>query len=303
MSVVRAAIRRRRRVQRERARSRRWCRHRAVREDRAGLHGHQRRRSLRRRHYLHRERAVGRRTPSPSAGALASAARRAEMPIMNALLRAGEGRGTAVVLRFGRHRPDGCRDGTGNKILSAGWPGRARTLSASAGPAGQWRLAARRETAWTGAAVVRASRSTSLPTRSALQPADSSRDEPDVAASRPPAVRCHRLDQRRQSAVRGTSAATPIWAGLWAVVFSRRLPPARASRPRSRPLYTIGEAARPRRPPTYVAARRSGPTGAANGGYSAVAGYDLATRLGRSEPHRSDRELAVRKAQLMKRYS
>ena len=62
------------------------------------------------------------RTPSPSARAPASAAPASEMPVMNALFAQAQAEGQQWFFASGDTGTDGCRDGTGNKILSAGWP-------------------------------------------------------------------------------------------------------------------------------------------------------------------------------------
>ena len=203
---------------------------------------------------------------------------------------AGEGARAAVVLRVGRHRHRRLpRTAPDNKSSRPAGRRRARTSSASAArrsTAGRRRRRAHGIVIGTNAmrlalaAAAPANRSTSPPTRWASTPDDGARDEPDVSAlAGPPYITSSSGRIGGDRSVGGTSAATPIWAGVWALLEQakshvRRSPTALESSTRS---------ARPRRPRRlqrrhHGEQRRPGRHGP--GGYAAAAGYDLATGWG-----------------------
>ena len=126
-------------------------------------------------------------------------------------------------------------------------------------------------------------------------PADSSRDEPDVAAIAGGNGGGHR-STAATSAVLGTSAATPIWAGMYAVVLQQKAPAGKGFTNALEQIYTLGKAGHGFHDittGTQVGSERHG-----HRRLRGRRGLRPRHRLGHSEPHQSDRELAVRKDNL-----
>jgi kumamolisin len=180
---------------------------------------------------------------------------------------------------------DGCRNGSGNKVASAGWPASSpyvvgvggTQLSATGG-------AATGEVSWdswggefNGAGGGGASESLDKPAyQTGVSPNDGARDEPDVAAlGGPPGVEIY-IDAA-PTLIAGTSAATPMWAGVWALIgqghnlttISNGL----------EQIYSLGKA----KSAGFVditSGSNGGPGDTVAGGYPTATGYDLATGWG-----------------------
>ena len=197
-----------------------------------------------------------------------------EMPILNALFAQARAEGQQWFFASGDTGSDGCRDKTGNKILSAGWPASSPNV---VGVGGTTVSSATAETAWTGAGGG-VSESLDKPAyQTGVTPADSSRDEPDVAAiAGGSGVIIY--DQGSQTSVLGTSAATPIWAGVYANLLQAKAPAGKGFTNALEQFYTLGKNGKGFH--DITTGTQVGPSGTGTGGYSAKAGYDLVTGWG-----------------------
>lgn len=199
-----------------------------------------------------------------------------EMPILNALFAQAKAEGQQWFFASGDYGADGCRDMTGNKIFSAGWPasspyaigvGGTQPVSATVGPGG--------EKAWAGSGGG-PSEALDKPTyQNTLTPADSSRDEPDISAVASSVAYTDSVNGF--TSIGGTSAATPIVAGLWAVLVQQKAP-STGIKTAHESLYTLAGANKG--VTDITTGTTDGPAGATNGGWAAKTGYDLATGLG-----------------------
>jgi len=196
------------------------------------------------------------------------------MPILNALFAQDRAEGQQWFFASGDTGSDGCRDKTGNKILSAGWPASSPNV---VGVGGTTVSSATAETAWTGAGGG-VSESLDKPAyQTGVTPADSSRDEPDVAAiAGGSGVIIY--DQGSQTSVLGTSAATPIWAGVYANLLQAKAPAGKGFTNALEQFYTLGKNGKGFH--DITTGTQVGPSGTGTGGYSAKAGYDLVTGWG-----------------------
>jgi kumamolisin len=195
-----------------------------------------------------------------------------EMPILNALFAQARAEGQQWFFASGDTGSDGCRDGNGNKILSAGWPASSPNVVGVGGT-----TIGATETAWTGGGGG-VSESLDKPAyQMNVTPNDSSRDEPDVAAvagGSGVAI----VDNGAQTGVGGTSAATPIWAGIYANLLQQKAPAGKGFTNALEQIYTLGKAAKGFH--DITTGTQVGPSGTGTGGYSAAAGYDLVTGWG-----------------------
>jgi kumamolisin len=142
-----------------------------------------------------------------------------EMPVVNALLQQAKAQGQIWFFASGDSGTDGCRDGAGNKILSAGWPA---SSPYAIGVGGEQLAVDGTEQAWgaTGGGGGGGGPSESLD-KPAFQvgvtPNDGARDEPDVVAlAGSPGVL--QVQSGQLSGSEGTSAAAPMWAAMWALL-------------------------------------------------------------------------------------
>ena len=197
-----------------------------------------------------------------------------EMPILNALFAQARAEGQQWFFASGDTGSDGCRDGSGNKILSAGWPASSPYV---VGVGGTTASTATAETAWTGAGGG-VSESLDKPAyQVGATPADSSRDEPDVAAIAGGSGVVI-IDHGSSGSVLGTSAATPIWAGIYSVLLQQKAPAGKGFTNALEQIYTIGKAGKGFH--DITTGTQVGASGSGTGGYSAAAGYDLVTGWG-----------------------
>jgi kumamolisin len=211
-----------------------------------------------------------------------------EFVVVNALLAQAKAQGQQWFFAAGDSGGDGCRDGGGNKILSAGWPASSPyAIGVGGTQLGSGTTGAGPEQVWntndpttmppsTGAGGGGVSEAFDKPAyQMGVTPADNSRDEPDVAAlAGPPYIADY---PGGASAVGGTSAATPMWAGIWALIDQAKaggkgLPMGMES------LYKLGAAKKGFT--DITAGNNGGPGDQAMGGYMASGGFDLATGWG-----------------------
>ena len=197
-----------------------------------------------------------------------------EMPILNALFAQARAEGQQWFFASGDTGSDGCRDGTGNKIMSAGWPASSPNV---VGVGGTQVASATTESAWNDAGGG-VSESLDKPAyQMGVTPSDSSRDEPDVAAiagGQGVAI----YDNGSLTAVGGTSAATPIWAGIYAVLLQQKAAAGKGFTNALEQFYTLAHAGKGFH--DITTGTQVGPSGTGTGGYAAAAGYDLVTGWG-----------------------
>jgi subtilase family serine protease len=198
-----------------------------------------------------------------------------EFPVVNALLAQAKAQGQLWFFAAGDSGADGCRDGANNLILSAGWPASSPYAVGVGGTQvdNTNGTSPTFEVTWggNGGGGGGASESFDKPAyQMTVTPNDNSRDEPDVSAlAGSPGVSCGGCF----GPVEGTSAATPMWAGIWALIDQAKgggkgLPMGLES------LYKLGAASKGFQDITY------GSNGGPSGGYPAMPNYDRATGWG-----------------------
>jgi kumamolisin len=206
-----------------------------------------------------------------------------EMPVVEILLQQAKAQGQQWFFAAGDSGSDGCRDGSGNPIYSAGWP----ASSPSAIGVGGTQLNGTTEEVWyqggfpplfpSSSGGGGASESFDKPSYQAgVGPGanDGARDEPDVAAlAGSPGVSI--VQGGKTNAAEGTSAAAPIWAGVWALIDQGRGGAGITTAHES--LYALGKAGTGFH--DITTGTLGGPSGNADG-YAAKPGYDLATGWG-----------------------
>lgn len=218
-----------------------------------------------------------------------------EMPILNALFAQAQAQGQQWFFASGDTGADGCRDGSGNKIVSAGWPA---SSPYAVGVGGSSFGNAVPTTATVSTVEVPWVDAGGGPSESFDKPAfqtgvgaganDASRDTPDVAAFADPSPGvCLVFNSNVHSGTGGTSAAAPMWAAIWAVTHQA----VQATRGEAgfksglQTLYAIGKnigagttlANAPLK--DITSGGINGPDGTPDF-YTAVAGYDLASGWG-----------------------
>ncbi|HEY2744108.1 MAG TPA: S53 family peptidase [Polyangia bacterium] len=204
-----------------------------------------------------------------------------EMPVMNSMFMQAKAEGQQWFFAAGDSGTDGCRDGTGNKIVSAGWPASSPYV---VGVGGTGVKTGTTEVVWDwgdafqGATGGGASESFDKPAyQTGVGPnaSDGARDEPDVAAlAGAPGVVVY-LDGSATS-FGGTSAATPMWAGVWAMIEQGKGHKTITNGIET--LYTLGAAGHGFH--DITSGSNGAPNDNATGGYAAGTGYDLATGWG-----------------------
>ncbi len=204
-----------------------------------------------------------------------------EMPVMNSMFMQAKAEGQQWFFAAGDSGTDGCRDGAGNKIVSAGWPASSPYV---VGVGGTGVKTGTTEVVWDwgdafgGATGGGASESLDKPayqTGVGPQANDGARDEPDVAAlGGAPGVVVY-IDGSA-NAFAGTSAATPMWAGVWAMIEQAKGHKTITNGIET--LYTLGAAGHGFH--DITSGNNGGPGDTATGGYAAGTGYDLSTGWG-----------------------
>lgn len=167
-----------------------------------------------------------------------------EMPVLNAILAQAKAAGQTWFFASGDNGTDGCRNGPGNTVASVGWP----ASSPYAVGVGGTDIAATPTTTpitgeqvWNefdlnmngyfgdtfggggGGGVSEAQLKPAFQTGVGPGASDGSRDEPDVSAlGGSPGVELLITNPQTGAVeatnIAGTSAATPMWAGMWALI-------------------------------------------------------------------------------------
>jgi kumamolisin len=216
-----------------------------------------------------------------------------QMPVLNALLQQAQAQGQQWFFAAGDSATDGCRDGQGNTIISAGWPASSPYVvsvgGSSVGPTPGTISVSTAEAPWDlgGGAP---SESFAKPAfQTGAGPSDGARDTPDVAAMADPAPGlCTVTNGVLTPGTGGTSAAAPIWAGVWAVLHQNAASKSGAAAAFSDGLTTLykigaqskGVAIANAALKDIVSGSIRGPNGNTTGGYAAQSGYDLASGWG-----------------------
>ncbi len=208
-----------------------------------------------------------------------------EMPVMNALFMQAQAEGQQWFFAAGDTGTDGCRDGAGNTILSAGWPASSPYVVGVGGT----EVSGTTEVVWNdnqtgnGAGGGGVSESLDKPAyQMGVTPNDASRDEPDVSAlAGSPGLAI--VVNGAANAVGGTSAATPIWAGVWALIDQKK--GGAGIKDGLTHMYSLANATATKAifndvTSSGVFTNNGGPGDQQTGGYPVGAGYDLATGWG-----------------------
>jgi kumamolisin len=209
------------------------------------------------------------------------------MPVMNAMFLQAKMQGQNWFFAAGDTGSDGCRAGTTNKIVSAGYPASSPYVI---GVGGTQIEADGSEAVWNnwndanpfhpkGAGGGGPSESMDKPAyQDNVTPADGARDEPDVAAlAGPPFV--NTVIMGTPSPVAGTSAAAPMWAAIWALLEQGKNHTAITDIHEK--LYALGaQNATNKVFNSITVGNNGGPNDSPTGGYPAGAGYNLATGWG-----------------------
>ena len=218
-----------------------------------------------------------------------------EMPILNALFAQAQAEGQQWFFASGDSATDGCRDGSGNKIISAGWPASSPFAvgvgGSSFGPTAPATVTVSTvEVPWAdgGGGPSETFDKPAYQTGVGAGTADGARDTPDVAAFADPNPGvCTTTNGKTLGGTGGTSAAAPMWAAIWAVTHQsvHAAKGEGAFKTGLVTIYSVGKniasgttlANAPLKDITSGAIK--GPGGGTNG-YTAVAGYDLASGWG-----------------------
>ncbi len=191
-----------------------------------------------------------------------------EVNQLDTLFIQAQAQGQTWFFSSGDNGTDGCQDGSKNGVLAVDWPASSPYVIGVGGTA----ILGGVEKAWSGGG---GGQSELFP-KPAYQigvgpyPSDDARDVPDVAAlAGDPGVATY--FQGTVQVAEGTSAASPIWVGIWAMLAEARghvgMPNAHEN------IYAVG--------PTAFRDITSGSnTDGTTAGYPAIPGYDLATGWG-----------------------
>jgi kumamolisin len=211
------------------------------------------------------------------------------MPVVHAMLAQAKAQGQTWFFASGDSGSDGCRNGTSNKVFSAGWPASAPFAIGVGGT--QIDTTSNTEVVWNtnpgstafpaGGSGGGASETLPKPDyQIGVTPNDSARDEPDISAlAGPPEVAIYISGFNltdNTAPVGGTSASAPMWAGIWALL-SQAHPTLTINNAHER-IYALGKAGGVFH--DIVSGNNGGPGGTATGGNPATPGYDLATGWG-----------------------
>jgi len=200
-----------------------------------------------------------------------------EMAVMNTLFEQAQAEGQQWFFASGDTGTDGCRDGAGNKHITAGWPtsspyiiGVGGTMIGNGGTEITWN----QNSASAGEAAGGGGPSEVFK-KPAYQmgksPNDNARDTPDISAI---ASGVFIAVKGQHGTVGGTSAASPIVAGAWALVCQGK--GGAGIKDALTKIYNIGTT------PAFndvVMGNNGGPDGM-SAGYPAGTAYDLATGWG-----------------------
>jgi len=196
--------------------------------------------------------------------------------VLNTLFQQAQAEGQQWFFASGDTGTDGCRDAAGNKHITAGWPssspyvfGVGGTMIGSGGVEVVWNQnSATAEAAGGGAP----SEMFSKPAyQMGKTPNDNARDEPDMSAI---ASGVFIIFHGQHGSVGGTSASTPITAGLWALLDQAK--GGRGITDASTKVYSIGTSGAFN---DVTMGNNGGPDGT-GAGYTAGSGFDVATGWG-----------------------
>lgn len=202
-----------------------------------------------------------------------------EIPVLNALFAQALAAGQTWFFASGDAGSDTCENGPANLVESVNWPSSSPNVI---GVGGTEIDATNTEKPWdgwggnlNGAAGGGASESIDKPAyQNGVGPGagDGARDVPDVSAlAGLPGVAIFQLGG--ESAIGGTSAATPMWAGMWAVLAQNK---GSAITDSLNSLYALkGAGLR-----DITTGDNGGPSDQAGNGYQAGPGYDMASGWG-----------------------
>ncbi|HEX8950478.1 MAG TPA: S53 family peptidase [Polyangia bacterium] len=210
------------------------------------------------------------------------------MPVVHAMLAQAKAQGQTWFFASGDTGSDACRAGATNKILSAGWPASAPF---AVGVGGTQINSGTTEVVWNsypgnilvpgGGGGGGVSESLDKPAfQMGVTPNDGARDEPDVASlAGAPYINIYIAGASplgNTTPTGGTSAAAPVWAGVWALLEQAKNHAAITNSLEG--LYTVGKAGKGFHDVT--SGNLGGPADTGTGGYAAGPGYDLATGWG-----------------------
>jgi kumamolisin len=211
-----------------------------------------------------------------------------EMPVLSALMAQAKAQGQQWFFASGDSGTDGCREVNpnvnpqpgANKIISAGWPASDPNVIGVGGTQLTTVGGVLTEAAWVNGGGA-PSESFEKPTYQMTgTPNDGARDEPDVAAlAGSPYITI--VGGGGTASVGGTSAATPIWAGIWALLDQAK--GGTGIKNAHEGLYSLGNSATLNNAFNDVTlGQTNGPDGVAGSqpGESAGPKYDLATGWG-----------------------
>jgi len=200
-----------------------------------------------------------------------------EMAVMNTLFEQAQAEGQQWFFASGDTGTDGCRDGAGNKHITAGWPtsspyivGVGGTMIGNGGVEITWN-----QNSASGGEAAGGGGPSEVFTKPAYQmgksPNDNARDTPDISAI---ASGVFIQVKTQHGTVGGTSAASPIVAGAWALVDQGK--GGTGITDALTKIYSIGTSGAFN---DVTMGNNGGPDGL-SAGYPAGAGYDLATGWG-----------------------
>jgi kumamolisin len=195
--------------------------------------------------------------------------------VLNSLFAQAQAQGQSWFIASGDDGTDGCRDGSGNQVLSVDWP----SSSVYTYGVGGTQLSGATETGWNGSGGGQSE----LNQKPAYQegvgpfPNDGARDVPDIAAlAGSPGVAT--FAQGQTFASEGTSAAAPMWAAVWAIIDQSQggagIPDGHER------LYALGQAQFGGGATVFHDITTGNNKGPGTQGFNAVAGYDLVTGWG-----------------------
>jgi kumamolisin len=193
-----------------------------------------------------------------------------EMAVMNTLFEQAQAEGQQWFFASGDTGTDGCRDGAGNKHITAGWPTSSPSMIGTGGTEITWN-----QNSASGGEAAGGGGPSEVFNKPAYQvgksPNDNARDTPDLSAI---ASGVFIAVKGQHGTVGGTSAASPIVAGAWALVCQGK--GGKGITDALTKIYSIGTTGAFN---DVVMGNNGGPDGI-SAGYPAGTAYDLATGWG-----------------------
>jgi kumamolisin len=190
---------------------------------------------------------------------------------LNTLFLQAKLQGQTWFFASGDNGTDGCRDGTGNKVLVADWPASSPWVIGVGGT----ELSGGNEVCWSGSGGAESEQNPKPPYQQGISPYpnNDARMVPDVSAlAGAPGVTV--MIGNSRYAFNGTSASAPMWAGVWALLHQRKA--STGIKNAHERLYQLGNSGSTAfRDVTMGMNKAGGPAG-----FSALPGYDLCTGWG-----------------------